>query len=151
MQDAKVEIRPAGAKGRGLFAAAPIAAGQRILRLGGTVVSGDSLDEQLHAMQIGVDAWLCSDGSSLDDYINHSCDPNSGFPSGDLELVALRDIGADEEICWDYSTSISESDWQMECHCGSTRCRRIVRPWPQLSKSDQERLRSFTLAYLRGR
>jgi len=142
-------VRPAGMKGRGLFAAEPIAAGQRILALMGTVMTSDLLDEQLFAMQIGPDSWLCSDGSSLDDFINHSCDPNAGFSKGNLELYALRDIAAGEEISWDYSTSISEPGWQLECRCGSVACRGIVRPWPELSDAQRGKLRSQALKYLR--
>lgn len=149
MQDANVEVRPAGTKGRGLFAAEPIAAGQRILALMGTVMTTDLLDEELFAMQIGPDSWLCSDGSSLDDFINHSCDANAGFSKGSLELYALRDIAAGEEIGWDYSTSISESGWQLECYCGSVVCRGIVRPWPELSDAQRGKLRSHALKYLR--
>ena len=43
-------------------------------------------------MQVGPDRWLCSAGEALDDCINHSCDPNAGFATGEPVLYALRDI-----------------------------------------------------------
>ena len=45
-------------------------------------------------MQVDEDVWLCSDGKSLDDCVNHSCDPNAGFAGNDPVLYALRDISA---------------------------------------------------------
>jgi SET domain-containing protein len=149
MGDPKLEARPAGAKGRGLFAAEPIAAGRRILPLGGRLLPSGELTDDLLALQVGPDLWLCSDGSLPDDLINHSCDPNAGFLDGDLVLHALRDIAAGEEVCWDYSTSIAEPGWSLDCRCGSARCRRVVRSWGELSAAEREQLRGVALQYLR--
>ncbi|HLW65918.1 MAG TPA: SET domain-containing protein-lysine N-methyltransferase [Gemmataceae bacterium] len=149
MPDPKLEIRPAGAKGRGVFALAPIAQGQRVLALEGRVLPSDALTDDLLALQIGPDLWLCSDGSLLDDCVNHSCDPNTGFTTGETNLYALRDIPAGEEICWDYSTSISEAGWSLECCCGSPRCRGVVRSWSELRLEERERLAPIALKYLR--
>jgi SET domain-containing protein len=151
MVDPSLEIRPAGPKGRGVFAVEQIVAGQRVLALGGRPMPSAALTDDLLALQIGPDLWLCSDGSLLDDMVNHSCDPNAGFSDGEPVLYALRDIAAGEEICWDYSTSISEPGWFLECRCGSARCRRIVRPWGELMEADRERLRRYALRYLRER
>src|SRR5271156_2863035 len=103
-----LEIRHTEHKGRGVFALEPIARGQRILEFQGRVLKTAELTDDLLAMQIGPDDWLCSDGTLLDDCVNHSCDPNVGFVEGDRVLYALRDIAVGEEIGWDYSTSIAE-------------------------------------------
>ncbi len=100
-------------------------------------------------MQVGEDLWLWSDGSSLDDYINHSCEPNAGFPTGKPELFALRDIVTGEEIAWDYSTSLVEEGWSLECRCGSERCRGTVLPFFALSPVDQQRLLPSSLDFIR--
>jgi SET domain-containing protein len=146
-----LEIRPAGTKGRGVFARQPIAAGQRILALGGRLLMTDQLTHDLLAMQVGDNLWLCSDGALVDDMINHSCEPNAGFTDGEPVLYALRDIAANEEISWDYSTSIAEAGWSMDCRCGSIGCRGVVRPWGELSAADRERLRGVVMKYLRDR
>jgi SET domain-containing protein len=151
MPDPVLEIRSAGAKGRGVFAGEPIAAGCRILTFGGRLLRSGELTDDLLAMQVGDDLWLCSDGSLVDDLVNHSCDPNGGFTDGEPVLHALRDIAAGEEICWDYSTSIAEPGWTLECRCGSTACRGVIRPWGELSVADRERLRGYVLRYLRRR
>ena len=71
------------------------------------------------------------------DFFNHSCEPNAGL-KGQLFLVALRDIGAGEEICFDYAMVVSESVgsdvvFTMSCNCGSARCRR------EITESDWQR------------
>jgi len=149
MRDPKLDVRPVGPKGRGVFALEPILAGRRIMPLGGRLLPSAALTDDLLALQVGPDLWLCSDGSVPDDMVNHSCDPNAGFSDGEPVLHALRDIASGEEICWDYSTSISEPGWFLECCCGSARCRGIVRPWGELAEADRERLRGQALRYLR--
>ena len=150
MTNELLEVRPAGAKGLGAFALRPIPAGTRVVPIAGWVLPSDKLTDDLLVMQIGPDLWLCSDGSSLDDRINHSCDPNLGFSHGEPVLYAVRDISAGEEVAWDYSTSLTDPEWSLECACGSAKCRGIVRPWGKLSPADRDRLRPFALAYLRG-
>lgn len=149
MDASALEIRMTAEKGRGLFATRPIAAGTRILQMQGWLARGSELQDEWLAMQVGEDLWLCSHGDSFDDCGNHSCDPNAGFTNGEPVLCALRDIAAGEEITWDYSTSLSEPDWSLECRCGAANCRGIVRPWGELSPTDRERLRPITLRYLR--
>jgi SET domain-containing protein len=151
MSEPRLEIRLTEHKGRGLFTVEPIQKGQSILRFQGCVLPSAALTDDLLAMQIDDDLWLCSDGSLLDDCVNHSCEPNAGFAAGDLVLHALRDIEAGEEIAWDYSSSIGEPGWTMECRCGSPRCRRVIRPWSELSQADRDRLREIALIYLRAR
>jgi hypothetical protein len=101
-------------------------------------------------MQVGPDLWLCSHGDLDDDCGNHSCDPNAGFTTGEPVLFALRDIPAGQEICWDYSTSIAEPGWSLECRCGSPKCRRTIHSWPELTAAERDRLRPVALAYLRS-
>lgn len=150
MREPRLEVRQTKEKGRGVFALEDIVHGRKILVFQGHLLKTAEMTDDLLAMQIDSDLWLCSDGSLLDDCVNHSCDPNSGFLHGDPSLYALRDIAAGEEICWDYSTSIAEAGWTLECRCGSPRCRSVILPWNELESSDQERLRPIALSYLRG-
>lgn len=147
--DPALEIRLTDHKGRGVFACESIAAGRRILEFQGRVLATADLTDDLMAMQIDTELWLCSDGSLLDDCVNHSCAPNAGFRDGQAVLYALRDIAKGEEIVWDYSTSISELGWRLECRCGLPGCRGVVRSWGELDEADRVRLRSIALRYLR--
>lgn len=149
MHDPRLEVRLTPDKGRGVFAAQAIRQGERIAAIEGWLAKSDELDENWFALQVGPDLWLCSEGESLDDCINHSCDPNVGFTTGEPLLFALRDIDQGEEIAWDYSTSLSEAGWNLECCCGAANCRRIILPWRELSGPERDRLRSIALSYLR--
>jgi len=52
---------------------------------------------------------------------NHACDPNTAFEG--LNVVALRDIPAGEELTVDYATFYDARMIPFECACGSPRCR----------------------------
>lgn len=52
---------------------------------------------------------------------NHSCDPNTAFRG--LDVVALRDIAAGEELTLDYATFCDERMTPFDCQCGSATCR----------------------------
>jgi uncharacterized protein len=112
--------------GRGLFAAEPIAAGTEILRLTGPLISLREVRAKgalaANALQIGVDRYL--DLEEPGRFVNHSCVPNAGVRDN-TRLVALRAIAPDEEICFDYSTTIADG-WTMECRCGATACRGLI-------------------------
>jgi len=113
--------------GLGLFAAANIAAGETILFFTGEVLGLDEvlasgIDES-YPLQVGALTYLDLDSRSR--VVNHSCAPNAGVRS-DRILVALRDVRRDEEITYDYSTTMSERRWTMQCRCGEATCRGIV-------------------------
>jgi hypothetical protein len=144
-----LEVRQTPNMGRGVYAMVPITRGTCLVKCEGWLAATDKLHDDWHAMQVGPDLWLCSNGDCLDECINHSCEPNAGFATGEPVLFALRDIAAGEQITWDYSTSIAEVGWTLECLCGAGQCRRVVRSWTELSAADRNRLRSIALAFLR--
>jgi SET domain-containing protein len=149
MAPAKLEVRDAGPKGRGVFALRPIARGELVASFTGWTLATAELTDDLFALQIGHDLWLCSHGDHLDDCINHSCDPNTGFVTGQTVLFALRDIARGEEITFDYATSIGEAGWSLECACASPLCRKIVVSWGEMPAADRDRMREVALSYLR--
>jgi D-alanine-D-alanine ligase len=56
---------------------------------------------------------------------NYSCAPNTACVG--LNVVALRDIAADEELTIDYATFCNARMTPFACQCGSPQCRsRIV-------------------------
>jgi len=81
---------------------------------------------------------------------NHSCNPNSGL-SGQITLIAIREIERDEEVCFDYAMSDSSDYDEFECHCGQPNCRKKItgRDWklPEL----QGRYRDYFSPYLQRR
>jgi hypothetical protein len=150
MHSLGLEVRQTGDRGRGLFATRPIAAGTLLMEMKGWLARGDALKDSWLCLQVDHDLWLCSHGDLIDDCGNHSCDPNAGFTDGRPVLFALRDIEPGEEITWDYSTSLSEAGWTLDCRCGSPMCRGTVRGWHELTKEERDRLRPIALQYLRS-
>ena len=125
-------------QGRGLFATAPILAGDIVAIKGGHIVDTatlQALPERLRNSEIQI-----ADGFHLvalrdEEYepvmlfINHSCGPNVGF-AGNVVLVAMRDITAGEELTTDYAL-FDDSDELMQCRCGAPACRGLIsgRDW----------------------
>ena len=144
------DVRQTLDMGRGVFAAAHIARGTCLVQCQGWLAKTDALDDSWHVMQVGPDLWLCSTGANLDDCINHSCEPNAGFITGEAVLYSLCDIAVGAQIGWDYSTSIAEMGWTLECLCGSGQCRGIIRSWWELPTAERVRLNGVALDYLRG-
>ena len=129
--DPKLTINETGKYGKGVFAGEDITKGRRIHILGGEplplsdmlrrVLSGaESVDD---ALQVGRRTYIDLDKTSR--LFNHSCDPNAGIKKVS-ELFALRNIMKGEEITFDYSVTVSPTEWEMRCQCGSRKCRGIL-------------------------
>ena len=125
--------------GLGLFAVADVPAGVAILNFTGELIGleevlASGIDES-YPLQVGPTSYLDLDSRSR--VVNHSCAPNAGLRS-DRILVALRDIHRDEEICYDYSTTMSERRWTMQCLCGEPKCRGTVGDFQDLPMDLQQ-------------
>ena len=127
---------------KGVFADEAIASGTAIMLFNGPRLDYDEIDPgsyiDEHTLQIGPRTYLGPSGNA-DDFINHSCDPNTGIheENGAFVLHAIKDIRAGEEITWDYSTYGEEQGWEMKCECGSSKCRKMVRSFHLLPASVQ--------------
>lgn len=146
-----VELRRSSRHGRGVFARREIAAGEPVLTFGGRLVVADDIADDVSGMQVGSRLWLVSAAgeSSIDDFVNHGCEANTGFTDGSVSLRALRTIRAGEEVLWDYSTSIRDAAWSVPCRCGAATCRGTICGFDGLARDVQARLRPLALAYLR--
>src|SRR4051812_40639227 len=114
--------------GRGVFATEPIPAGTVLMQFTGPLLRYDQTTPQTLALQIGPDQYIGESGGA-DDCVNHCCDPNAGLiiRGTDVRLIALRDIPADEQVTFDYSTTMDEDDFEFDCLCGSSICRGRIR------------------------
>lgn len=113
--------------GRGLFAQRDFAAGERILGLSGPRYERD---DPIHAEQVGANllqtgrqTYILLQSPAV--FANHSCDPNAGIVRNRC-MRAIRPIVRGEEICYDYSTTMDENYWTLECRCGTNLCRGVV-------------------------
>ncbi len=149
--ESKLKMGISPAHGKGVYAQEFISIGLPVIQCRGILIHKDAVYEGLRALQVGPDTYLAEDPENprLDDYINHSCDPNVGFIDGSLILFAMRDIEIGEELFWDYSTSINDPGWEIPCGCGSTKCRGKIQSYCDLPASTQAMLKGYILQYLR--
>jgi hypothetical protein len=115
--------------GRGVFAGEKIFAGEEILTFLGPLIKRKDMpvipsQDEDYYLQVEDDVFLGPSGE-IDDYINPSCDPNSGvvIDGETSKLVAIQTIGRGEEIRFDYSTTMYKPVLVMKCSCGSPICR----------------------------
>ncbi|MFL5738749.1 MAG: SET domain-containing protein [Flavisolibacter sp.] len=124
--------------GKGLFAKKKISTGSVICRIPFhkklDFKSTVELNEESHALQIDFDKYILCEPPFL--YSNHSCNPNCGI-NRNFEMIALKNIKADEELFWDYSTSMLERHWTMRCACGEKNCRKIITDFDLLPQKSQ--------------
>ncbi len=125
----KLEVRINPEKGgHGVFARQPIPAGERVIVWGGRVISTQELEQvpeenRCSLVQIEEDLFSLTMGDPEPaDMINHSCNPNVGL-DGQIVLVAMRDIAAGEEVCFDYAMTDGIPYDEFECVCGAENCR----------------------------
>ncbi|CAK0767677.1 hypothetical protein CCP2SC5_420007 [Azospirillaceae bacterium] len=97
------------------------------------------------------DDWFLEGIGGIEDFINHSCDPNIGFAPAGTYFFALRDIRAEEEILFHYSTCENHADWRLPCACGGVFCREEIVGFCNLPLPEKKRLLPISLPYLRRR
>lgn len=138
---ARIQVRRSGVHGRGVYAVAPVAAGERLVEYKGERIS-DEEAERRHpadpANPTHTFYFSLSEGGVIDAnfggnsarWINHSCEPNceANEVDGRVYIHALRDIEPGEELFYDYHLSVDERltaklkrDYQ--CRCGAASCR----------------------------
>jgi uncharacterized protein len=129
----KTEVRESPIHGHGLFARQAIATGEIVAVKGGhifTEAEWSVLAQELGPaeIQISEDLFIAPahpdqrPGAML--YTNHSCDPNIAI-QGQIVFVAMRDIAPGEELTHDWATT-DDGDYEIECRCGCSGCRRTV-------------------------
>ena len=142
--------------GCGVFARQPIHKGELVCLWGGRIVAEHELDPNMpdfnqRILQIEEGLFLeTPEVLEPADCFNHSCDPNLGF-TGQLGLVAMRDIEAGEELNFDYAMCDGTPYDEFECHCGSSNCRGRVTgdDWKRLEL--WERYKGYFMPYLARR
>jgi uncharacterized protein len=97
---------------------------------------------------VGLNCWLIPYPRNPGRFVNHSCEANTQL-CDDFSMRALRPITAGAEILIDYSTTELDPHWWMACNCSALACRRIVKPFYQVSGPPRQRVLSTTPRTLR--
>ena len=155
-----LDVRSALGDEHGVFAHAPVRKGERLAIFGGAIMPIDETTKlpaqfRFYPLQIEERFMLYMRDPSVPedtDYFNHSCSPNAGL-KGQIFLVAMRDISAEEEITFDYCMSLSEfegSDFTIEftCGCGSPECRGKVTQKDWRRPDLQQKYKGFFSLYI---
>jgi SET domain-containing protein len=143
----KIEARQSEIHGNGVFAIAPIAEGERVVRYKGALRTHDEVDaeygdvdEDGHTFLFTLNDEYVIDGNvdgNIARWINHSCAPNceAVIEEDDRDrrhkdkvlIQAMRDIRPGEELTYNYGIVLDERHtpklkklWG--CRCGAPKC-----------------------------
>jgi len=162
-----IEVRESKIAGRGVFATSLIKKGELIsyedprdyVVLNMEQVEARSQEDQdffwHFCYQVGDALWFGPKDHVVVDrkrtfFTNHSCDPTTWFVD-DITMTARRDIHPGEEITYDYSTTESWIDPEMEtvvCRCCSPLCRGRLYPTDWQRPELHERYGPHWMSYL---
>lgn len=137
----RIQVRRSGVHGKGVYALAPLKAGERLVEYTGELITWSEAlrrhphdpTQPHHTFYFHIDDAHVIDakfGGNSSRWINHSCVPNcTATQEGQRVFIdALRDIEAGEELFYDYGLVIDEpltpqlkADYP--CWCGHSACR----------------------------
>ncbi|HSG32704.1 MAG TPA: SET domain-containing protein-lysine N-methyltransferase [Thermodesulfobacteriota bacterium] len=122
--------------GQGVFAAKKFYPGDLILTFSGKRVNSDDpvhmTELGANLLQTGYKTYIMPESPAV--FINHSCSPNAGIMKN-RKLIAIKKINENEEITFDYSTTMDEDLWTMQCLCNEPTCRHIISDFDTLPQS----------------
>ena len=141
----RIQVRRSGVHGKGVFAVAPIAAGETIIEYVGEVITWpealrrhphDPADPN-HTFYFHIDDTRVIDanvGGNSSRWINHACAPNCEAEltdDGRVFIKALQPLAAGDELFYDYGLVIDERytpalKKAYACRCGAPDCRRTM-------------------------
>ena len=122
-------VRSSAIHAAGCYTTTPIAKGTRIVEYTGPLIDKEEADRRYQDKPItylfGIgDGSKVIDGHGIAMFINHSCDANCETEEidGRVWIMAIRDIAAGEELCYDYCLYDGD-DEDAPCNCGAKKCR----------------------------
>ncbi|MBI5666403.1 MAG: SET domain-containing protein-lysine N-methyltransferase [Chloroflexi bacterium] len=152
----RLEVRPLAEKGYyGVFAREAIPAGELLVMWAGRLMTREQFDrlpplQRSRSVQVEEELYLVPMRTEAGDFVNHSCNPNAGL-SGQIALVALREIAAAEEITYDYAMTDGSPYDEFDCCCGAPDCRGRIRGDDWQRPELQARYRGYFSPYLQRR
>jgi uncharacterized protein len=126
MMTDKVIVKKSAINGNGVFAIRDFKKGEVILHwdishvLTKEAVDKMSNDEKKYISLLNNTYVIMQEPEK---FVNHSCEANT--TAKDFCDVAVRDIREGEEITADYTEELP-ANTSMECHCGSSKCKKII-------------------------
>lgn len=146
LSDVRLEVREKSCSGKGVYALSPISRGTEILQFKGEIKKRSELSDFTHYIEVGNSLFLGPSGLA-DDYVNHCCEPNCRVArrDGEFYLESIRNIEAEEELSFDYSSVMVEDPTDFHCNCGATKCRGRISSVSSLTKEQQDSMKALGL------
>lgn len=128
-----LEVRPSPINGKGCFATLAWPKGRKIAEYVGERISRAETRRRVAGKRVikcvGIDSYWSIDATRLGNptaFLNHCCRPNTRMVIryGRVEVYALRDIAAGEELTLDYE--YSQHPDSKRCICGAPNCRGTI-------------------------
>lgn len=130
--------------GVGVFTTKARNRGEEVVKLFGPIIDSSAAiakgEKERDPLQNGENSYIDLEEPMRS--VSHSCNPSCGVRDGN-RLITLRDLAPGEEITFDYSTTMDEDRWTMECTCGAFECRGVVKDFVTLP--DDVKARYFRL------
>ncbi len=147
-----LRVGRAGAKGRGVFAARRIEPGEQVWDYAGVERPIQEIPSRLwkYCFQTDYDVYVVPEKGSAGWFMNHSCEPTCVI-MGRTRVVALRRVEKGEEVTFDYSTNVGWDGYSMDCLCGASACRKVVKSYAHLPEELKGRYGACVSAFLLGR
>eukprot|EP01135_Chromosphaera_perkinsii_P001507 Nk52_evm1s193 gene=Nk52_evmTU1s193 len=154
-------------------------ASERSIQRGEKIIRFSAQEYQEHAdrytIQLSERVHISCESLGKGRFLNHSCDPNATIlwpdvhdidhpeeraantetnildkENMDTYLVALREIGSEEEITFNYLLSEEDMDVKFACACGSRSCYGFVGGYRHLEKEQKKLLLPWASPYIRS-
>jgi hypothetical protein len=133
--------------GQGVFTTVVIPAGAPIMEVRGPVGSESEMPDPNHPaiLQVGPNIFIGPSGD-LDDYINHSCNPNCfmHIAGSRAILFSMYVIPVGTELTFDYSSTSTDplDKWKMDCICGDFNCRKVISGYQHLDDTVKQHMKN---------
>lgn len=124
----QVYVKEVDSKGKGIFAKQAIKKDSLVFNFIGTVLPL----EEATTLSLQISEFTALESTcEIDDYLNHSCDPNCVVViTDDVSLYAKRDIEINEELSFDYNTTecdLVAQKCDFKCQCKSDKCLKWIK------------------------
>ena len=131
--------------GMGVFIQQWVPVDTRILEFTGKRVDRDTINQFASRgvsdsfLQVDENEFIGASGR-LDDYVNHSCDPNCGleFEGDRVYLKSIKTIPRGSEITYDYATSQFVFPLRFSCKCDTRDCRGEIGNFDELTAKKKQ-------------
>lgn len=120
-----------------LFALRPYQPGEVIADFSAGTISAEPT---YLTVQVGIEKHITLQPEFLQ-YINHSCDPNVFFNTTTMQLVALKELAAEDEMSFFYPSTEWKMTQSFKCYCGSHACIGEIKGASYLSREAQDKYR----------